>query len=224
MMRAIALSLTLVLAGASSVFAQDTSSNTAGPNTASQTTSQGPLVLEPVHNPFVVAPEYKVTDIDGRAGQLAGGYAGRLIEEHLLIGGAIYTLVHGANGMELTYGGVVVGWAMRPDARVRFGARGLVGGGTATLPIGDYVVPFGGRASDPRRLTPGQTVVGNTQVVRFFGRDDFMVFEPQVNAVTRFTDHVGVDLSLGYRLTGFDEFGRDRLDGVTGSIAVRFGW
>ena len=223
-MRTLMLSLALLLAAAGGVAAQDTNAN-GGEAAASSQTTQGPLVLEPVHNPIVVAPEYKFSDIDGKVGQLAGVYAGRLIEEHLLIGGAVYTLVHGSNGVALTYGGLVVGWATRPDARVRFGARGLVGGGTATLSIGDYIVPFGGRAYDPRRYAPREIpAVGGTQVVRFFGRDDFMVFEPQVNAVTRVTDHVGVDLSLGYRVTGFDEVARDRLDGVTGAVAVQFGW
>jgi hypothetical protein len=226
MMRSFSIALALLLGIVSSAAAQDVAPNAAAPVQSSQRPSQGPLVLEPVHNPFVVTPEYKVTEIDGKAGQLAGGYAGRLIDERLLIGGAVYTLVHGSNGVELTYGGVVVGWATRPAARVRFGARALVGAGSATLSVGDVVVPFGGRAFDARRSTPRNiaAIVDNSQVVRVFGRDDFFVFEPQVNAVTHFNDHVGVDLALGYRLTGFDEFSRDRLDGVTGALGVQFGW
>ena len=39
--------------------------------------SSGPLVLERIESHFVVAPEYKFTDIDGRTGQLAGVSAGR---------------------------------------------------------------------------------------------------------------------------------------------------
>jgi hypothetical protein len=35
----------------------------------------GGLVLERIHNDFVVAPDFKVTDVDGRTGTLAGGTA-----------------------------------------------------------------------------------------------------------------------------------------------------
>jgi hypothetical protein len=38
------------------------------------------------------------------------------------------------------------------------------------------------------------------------------------------TDHIGVDLSVGYRWTGYENVFGDRLEGATGSIAVRFGW
>src|SRR5262249_42634993 len=108
----------------------------------------------------------------------------------------------------------------RPTGRVRFGARGLVGGGGATLGT-DFPVVFGGgerRVNDPRPSTP------NTTVVRVYGHDDFMVFEPQGNAVIRFNEHIGADLSIGYRATAFDDFASDRLRGVTGSFAVQFGW
>jgi hypothetical protein len=60
--------------------------------------------------------------------------------------------------------------------------------------------------------------------IRVRGRDDFFVFEPQANATTRITDHIGVDVAVGYRWTGFADFLGDRLDGVTGSLALQFGW
>jgi len=207
-MRTLVIALSLVLGVARGAAAQDT------------TPAQGPLVLEPVHSPFVVAPEYKITDIDGKTGHLVGAYAGQLIDDRLLIGGAIYTLVNGSHGNDMTYGGFLIGWTMRPESRVRFGARGLVGGGGATLGT-DLPVVFGGsdrRAYDPRYYNP------TTGVVRVYGHDDFMVFEPQGNVVIRFNEHMGADLSVGYRAIAFDEFAGDRLHGVTGSFAVQFGW
>jgi hypothetical protein len=55
-------------------------------------------------------------------------------------------------------------------------------------------------------------------------RDDFAVIEPVGNVVTQVTDHIGVDLSVGYRWTGYENVLGDRLEGATGSIALRFGW
>src|SRR5439155_465877 len=95
--------------------------------------SSGPLVVERIHNGFVVAPDYKVTALDDRTAQLAGAYAGRTIDDRLLVGGAAYWLVNGPDRSKLTYGGLLIGWSMRNTGRIRFGARGLAGIGTATL-------------------------------------------------------------------------------------------
>ncbi len=96
---------------------------------------QGPLVLERIHNPFVVAPDYRITDIDGDTGQLAGAYAGKLLGDTLFVGGGFYWLVNGDHGEEMRYGGLMLGWSMPAGRAVRFGARGLVGVGTATLGV-----------------------------------------------------------------------------------------
>ena len=50
------------------------------------------LIVELAHNPFVVATDYKVTDLDGEFGQLAGGYIGLVIEDTLFVGGAVHLL------------------------------------------------------------------------------------------------------------------------------------
>ena len=63
------------------------------PMVAAAQTTQGPLVLERLHNPIVVAPDYKITDIDGETGQLAGAYAGKLLGDILFVGGGFYWLV-----------------------------------------------------------------------------------------------------------------------------------
>jgi hypothetical protein len=141
------------------------------PMVAAAQTTQGPLVLERLHNPFVVAPDYKITDIDGDTGQLAA---------------------------------------------VRFGARGLVGFGTATLGVdGQLIGQPRGRIST--RGVPGQTV-------RFLAHDDFFVFEPQVNATVQVIPHVGVEVGGGYRLSGATNALEDRLNGVSGSVGVQLAW
>src|SRR5437762_4912551 len=72
--------------------------------------AQGPLVLEPLSHGFVVAPDVKVTKVNGNVETLAGGYAGRIQDRHLLIAGAGYWLANGKNGRELGYGGAVGRW------------------------------------------------------------------------------------------------------------------
>jgi hypothetical protein len=59
------------------------------------------LLLERINNPFVVAPDFKMTDLDGETGQLAGAYVGRLLDNTLLVGGAAYWLVSGNGGEEM---------------------------------------------------------------------------------------------------------------------------
>ena len=186
------------------------------PMVAAAQTTQGPLVLERLHNPFVVAPDYKITDIDGDTGQLAGAYAGKLLGDILFVGGGFYWLVDGDHGEEMRYGGLVLGWSMPAGRAVRFGTRGLVGFGTATLGVdGQLIGQPRGRIST--RGVPGQTV-------RFLAHDDFFVFEPQVNATVQVIPHVGVEVGGGYRLSGPTNALEDRLNGVSGSVGVQLAW
>src|SRR4030095_9022282 len=55
--------------------------------------SQG-VVIERIHHNFVVAPDFKITDVDGRTGNLAGVSAGVLQVDTLFIGGARDWLPH----------------------------------------------------------------------------------------------------------------------------------
>ena len=186
------------------------------PMVAAAQTTQGQLVLERLHNPFVVAPDYKITDIDGETGQLAGAYAGKLLGDILFVGGGFYWLVDGDHGEEMRYGGLVLGWSMPAGRAVRFGARGLVGFGTAILGVdGQLIGQPRGRLST--RGVPGQTV-------RFLAHDDFFVFEPQVNATVQVIPHVGVEVGGGYRLSGATNALEDRLNGVSGSVGVQLAW
>jgi hypothetical protein len=175
----------------------------------------GPLVIERIDNRFVVAPDYKVTEIDGDTGQLAGAYAGWLAEDTLLVGAAAYWLADGPADAELVYGGLLVGWTTPPERRIQFGARGLLGGGRAELGR-DFsrFARFGARRGG-LRPQPDLTTV------RVVGEDNFFVFEPQLTLTTKLTKHLDLALGAGYRLTGYTEFAGDRLRGVTGSIALQ---
>jgi hypothetical protein len=99
---------------------------------------------------------------------------------------------------------------------VRFGARGLVGVGTATLGVDSQFIAQP-RGRNNVRGFPGQTV-------RFLARDDFFIFEPQVNATVQVIPHVGVEVGGGYRVTGATGVLEDRLNGVSGSVGVQLAW
>ena len=180
-----------------------------------------------------MATDYKVTDLDGEVGQLAGGYIGRAIENVLFVGGAGYWLVGGSRGDELAYGGLLVGWSAPLGSRIRFGVRGLVGGGRATLAtdidISRGIGRFNNHGNDPRipgfgtdnRGRGARTPPSNVRVRR---RDEFFVFEPQADLITRVTEHVSVNWAAGYRLTALTDVLDDRLNGATGSVALQFEW
>ena len=220
-MRALLLSVVALLA-ASAAHAQN-------PPTAAPST--GPLILERIHDAWVIAPDFKVTDVDGRTGELAGAYGGRLIDNTLLLGGGAYWLTNDDRDFKLTYGGIVVGWQSREYGRIRFGGRGLAGAGTATLGFDAAALPlrdgirFG--VTDPRVQAPMRGTAPPTQTiraVRFIGRDDFFVVEPQANISARITNAIGVSCGVGYRETAYADVLRDRVNGPTANLAVQFGW
>ena len=177
---------------------------------------QPPLVLERIFSPWVAAPDYKIADVDGDTGQLAGAYVGRLVDNTLFIGGGFYWLVNGDRGEEMRYGGLLLGWSMPAGRIIRFGGRGLVGFGTATLGTD---VAFGrdiGVRDRGRPLPP--------QPFRYLASDDFFVFEPQLNATVQVIPHVGVEFGGGYRVTGATDALEHRLNGVSGSVAAQLTW
>jgi hypothetical protein len=55
-------------------------------------------------------------------------------------------------------------------------------------------------------------------------QDDFFVFEPQANVLTRLTDHIGLQWAGGYRLTALTDFLDDRVNGPVGSVALQLEW
>lgn len=187
--------------------------------------THGPLILERVESRFVVAPDYKITELDGDVAHLAGGYAGLLTDDTVFVGGALYSATNRSDDFKLTYGGLALGWNVFPAGRVQFGARGLVGLGRATLGsdvnvlrFDDRNVRFGSRSDRTDRLG---TAVPAT--VRVLARDDFFVFEPQLTAVAKLTDHIGLQVGAGYRVTAYADRLRDRVNGPAGSIALQLG-
>lgn len=187
--------------------------------------AQGPMIVERVKSGFLVAPDFKVTEVDHRTSELAGAYAGWITDSTLLVGGGGYWLMNRSGDREMAYGGLVVGWLAGTDRRVGFGAKALVGGGQATLSIGDIFILSGDRDGPvrqsqlPRARTPLQPIP-NTRV-RF--HEGFFIAEPEANLLVNLTRRLRLAGGVGYRLIGGARGADDRLRGVTGSLALQIG-
>jgi hypothetical protein len=180
---------------------------------AAAQSSQGPMIVEQVHNGFLVAPDFKITEIDHKTSGLAGGYAGFVLADAFFIGGGGYGLVTDRRGRELAYGGLIMQWLARTNEPFGYSAKFLVGGGTA-------------ESTDTVQLMDrGRPISQSIRV-----RQDFVVFEPEVNALVNFSSHVRLTAGVGYRFTGSGWRDRSigfpgRLDpsGATGSIGLQIG-
>jgi hypothetical protein len=126
----------------------------------------------------------------------------------VLVGGGLYTLVDGARGQGLTYGGAMVGWQPWTGGPFGLNLRTLVGMGTGTT-------------SDAISLTArdGRQVLRSTR--RF--SDDFFVTEPQVDMRVRLSRHLQLGVGGGYRLTNTSRTDSERFRGGTGSVTLRIG-
>jgi len=179
--------------------------------------SQGPMVVERIHNGFLAVPEFKFTEFDHQTSGLAGGSAGVVFQEAIFIGGGGYGMVTNSHGRELAYGGLVMQWFGRTSETVGYSAKMLFGGGSAeSTESVQVVVDHAGHIA--------------TQAVRV--HQDFFVFEPEVNAMLRFNRHVRLTGGVGYRFTGhyygYGYYGSPypghiSPDGWTGTIGVQIG-
>jgi hypothetical protein len=189
--------------------------------------NQGPMVVERMHSGFVVAPDFKVTEVDRATSALAGGYAGWLTDETFFIGGGGYWLANQTSDRKMAYGGLVLQLLARTDRRVGFGVKGLIGGGRATL--GTTVTQIPGfrdlpNVPDLRRFgidLDRSLRAPTSSRVRF--REGFFVAEPQVDLVVRLTRQLRLTGGAGYRL--IEAEGRDdrRLRGATANLGLQIG-
>ena len=185
--------------------------------------TQGPMTVEPIHSGFLVAPDVKVTEVDRKTSELVGGYAGWLTDERFFIGGGGYWLANGnRNDREMAYGGLVVHWLVWNTGRVGLGAKGLFGGGEATLSDTVTITPrvpeF--RGPDGRGTTAAPALVQQVRI-----RDGFLLAEPEAQLSLKLMKQLRLAIGAGYRFTGTDRrsFGGNRLDGATGSLALQIG-
>jgi hypothetical protein len=179
---------------------------------------QGPLTVQPIGSGWVLTPEVRFTELNHSWGTEFGASGGWLYDETLFFGGAFYGLVGGADDAQLWYGGFVTGWSAPLSSAVRVGVRGLFGWGHSET-FEDwtyYPEPYHHSGQPPYPSAPV------TQKAWVF--QDFMVFEPSVNATIRLARKVSLDIGGGYRLTGNNYYGWDsHVNGGFGSIGIRVG-
>ena len=148
--------------------------------------SQGPMTVQRIHNGFLAAPDFKITDFDHKTSGLVGGYAGVVFADAVFIGGGGYGLVTDTQNRSLGYGGLIMQWFGRPTETLAFSGKMLMGWGSAETTEAFQVVDNRGRTTiQPARV-----------------HQDFYVFEPEVNGLVRFSRNLRLAVGAGYRFTG----------------------
>jgi hypothetical protein len=142
--------------------------------------AQGPMIFEPIHSGWLAAPDAKITEMNGRTSELVGGYAGRITDDAFFVGGGGYWLANQGRDHEMWYGGLVLQWLARTNARFGYSVKGLVGGGEATL--AQTLVPVT-RRTDARGRLDGRFDDGRSggsfPSVSARTRQAFFVAEPE---------------------------------------------
>jgi hypothetical protein len=210
MKKTLALATLLVLAGATS-FAQSTE-------------TEG---LERIQSGFVVAPDFKFSEMDGESANLLGGYAGWLSDRKLFLGGGAYWLTSGPEGTDLAYGGALVEWFAQRNDRFNLSFRGLVGLGTGTVAIDVDEIPEPVFPDDGRGGPGARGGRGGRFPHRFPSSvrvdEGFFVAEPQANVSYTFTSWMRLGVGAGYRLIGAASGLESRFRGPTASVSLQFG-
>jgi hypothetical protein len=210
----------------STASAQDTAS-------AGQAQTPSTMQVTQLKNGWLGAPDVKFSRVNDDAATLVGGYGGWVTEGTLLVGGGGYWLANRSDDFEMAYGGLVVEWLARTNHRIGFGARALVGGGTATLGLsytdlyGNVPVPVDGRTMRfghrDHRPPHGPLPPGDPTTLRYLVSENFFVAEPQANMLVNLTSWMRINAGVGYRFTGGTSFLEGRLNDVAATLAVQFG-
>lgn len=156
-----------------------------------------------------VEPALKLTRMGGQAQLMAGGLVGLRLGSHLGIGGEGFAALGiveisgrgygSARELGMGYGGVTLEYLARPQQRLRWGGRLLLGIGSA-------------RAHD--------AALGIE-----LGSDNFAVAEPQGSVRVRLLPWLGVGVQVGFRLiTGLQDLPGiipDDVKGYTVAVSLR---
>ena len=192
----------------------------------------GQLSIERVEQGFVVAPDARITEVDGRTAALAGGYVGWMTDRTWLVGAGGYWLANNDDDLRMAYGGLIAEWLARSDERIGFGVRSLVGGGRATLgsTVGEYFGDGGLPARESHMVHASRLVRGGPGGRPPVARDTailvqeyFFVLEPQASVIWHFTRWARLDVGVGYRLTAGAGALDEDLRGSSASVAIQFG-
>ena len=172
--------------------------------------SSGIVQSSATENGFVIAPDFRVTDINHHTAQMVGAYGGYVMARQLLVGAGAYWQADSTDGAHMFYTGPVVEWRMFPDRTVGLNLHGLVGGGWRYFDDDFYYW----RIRGDRFLPPP----GTRPVPHGWYNDGFFVAEPEAQVVWRVGSWARVQGGVGYRATS-----TDGLSGASGSVSVQFG-
>ena len=190
------------------------------------------LQVSQMSSSAVVAPDVRLTEVNGRQATLAGGYLGWLTDRRLLVGAAGYWLANRHDDFEMQYGGALARWTFFADKPVALSTGVFAGFGTATLarsygdvfgvpPAATGAPPAGpGRTSGSRIRFGGPAITADTPV-RI--HDDYVLAEPQANLVWSITPWLRLDAGASYRLVGASDLLGRQLRGPSGSLSLQFG-
>jgi hypothetical protein len=159
----------------------------------------------------VFSPDAKVTSINNTTAVLAGGYAGKLIENQVLVGGGAYWLTSHRDAARLWYAGLLLGARIAGNDRFNVSARSLLGIGEGTVFDEVHLDPLYGRHG----FRPGRDL-------RYGYRDHFLVADPEVRLLLALTDALSVTVGGGYRVTTAYDGLNEMLRGATGSVGLQF--
>ena len=209
---------------------------------AQEPAAESSLTVERIRSGFLVAPDLKLTRIDGGSGAVAGLYGGFITDRRLLVGAGAYWLTGGPAGVDMAYGGGLVEWFANPGGRVDFSVRSLFGFGRATLsstvetPFFDAFHGHAGHLSygEPRRgrhwsrWSPKGHPAWNDDFAwpssfLYRYRQDFLIADPQLSVHLNMTDWLRIGGGAGYRFVGRAGSDGDRLRGFTASVGLQLG-
>jgi len=190
------------------------------PRAAAAQSSSGPMTVQRVGNSAFVAPDFKITDFNGKTTGVAGAFGGYLFENTFFIGAGGYGLTDTSSLRDMWYFGLVTGVYINRDRPIGYGFKALIGGGEATIAQQYYAYP---PQPQPRR--------GAVAPVYYTGgyQSGIFVFEPEANVVVHMNKHLSLTGGVGYRFAGepywgyYGGFTNDGLSGVTGTVSLHIG-
>ena len=213
----------------------------AGAAAAQEPEAPARLAVKEIRSGLVIAPDLKLTSVDGGSGKLTGLYGGFITDRRLLIGVGAYWLTGGPASVGMAYGGGLVEWFANPGGRVDFSVRSLFGAGRARL-VSDFGIPVfgphGGRAGwlshGGRRHGSGWSRTWHRghapwgdlpwpSRTAFGYHEDFLVADPQLSVHLNVTDWLRIGGGAGYRFIGRAGRNGERLRGLTASFGLQLG-
>lgn len=179
--------------------------------------STGTMQVTSGEDGFMIAPDYRITEINHHTGQLVGAYGGYVFGGQFLAGAGGYWQADSTDGTHIAYLGPVFEWRVFPDRTIGLNLHGLVGGGWRYADD-SYYARFDGPRVDHRGVPVPMPVNAHYGIPYGWYGDGFFVAEPEAQVVVRLGSSIRVQGGVGYRAVS-----DNGLSGASGSVSVQFG-